>query len=416
MSQLSRFFFLLLSCIALVGPYTAQAQRSPYAIQRHFKTKIAPGAVALSQNEIECLMAEACRAENCEDYSQALSVYERVYDLAPCSCEAAEALYQSAKIYDYRNQFRSSFELYNKLAQNHPNYPRFNQVIASQFQIATRLMEGERHHYFGLVPGFRSYEESVKCFEDIVKNAPSSHYAPLSLLNIGLLARANDKPEEAVDALDRLINEYPTSNLIPSTLVELGDTYASLVRGPGYDQGATLDAAQNYETFLILFPNHPEVPCVKEKFLSMIDTYAQSKLMMGDFYYRFRNNCTAALIFDKEVLTIAPESDAAELSKDQIDRIEAGIPPPLTPVDRIFGRYKKAQFRSEETQVGIESLNIDPIWDEESPDDDPCYDKPDTSSCETCVTEDQEDIGSNQNSTQSSRSDISEGTTPKSTL
>jgi outer membrane protein assembly factor BamD len=61
--------------------------------------------------------------------------------------------------------------------------------------------------------------------------------------------------EEAIDALDRMINNYPQSLLAPDAYLKLGETHASLVQGPEYDQTSTKEAITYFQDFMILFPN-----------------------------------------------------------------------------------------------------------------------------------------------------------------
>jgi outer membrane protein assembly factor BamD len=59
----------------------------------------------------------------------------------------------------------------------------------------------------------------------------------------------------------------------------------------------------------------------------MEDLLARSRLNLGDFFYGYRSNNTAALVFYNETITIAPESEAAEEARARIADIEAGIQP-----------------------------------------------------------------------------------------
>jgi hypothetical protein len=56
----------------------------------------------------------------------------------------------------------------------------------------------------------------------------------------------------------------------------------------------------------------------------MEDLLARSRLNLGDFFYGYRSNNTAALVFYNETITIAPESEAAEEARARIADIEAG--------------------------------------------------------------------------------------------
>ena len=134
-------------------------------------------------------------------------------------------------------------------------------------------------------------------------------------------------PENAIDALDRLINYYPQSMLASDAYYNTAQTYSSLVNGAEYDQGSTRQAISYYEDFLILFPQSSYLGEVESNLATMEDLLARSRLNLGDFFYNYRSNNTAALVFYNETITIAPESEAAEEARARIADIEAGVQP-----------------------------------------------------------------------------------------
>ncbi|HQU09295.1 MAG: hypothetical protein B7X06_02640 [Verrucomicrobia bacterium 21-51-4] len=281
------------------------------------------------------------------DFGNALDLYKKVWKNYPESLFAPEALYQSGLIRVQKHQYADASELFNKILQEYPDYPRFNEVIQDQFDLATEMMKGARPHYFGIIPGFRREEDAIKYFEDVVKNDPYGRngYAPMALMNIAILSENDGKKEEAIDALERLIDTYPQSPLACEAYIKLGDVYASLVQGPQYDQGATRDSIKYYEDFIILFPKNPKVKEVEVKLAKMRDIWAQSKTVVGNFYYERRNNPQAAIRFYNEAKTVDPDSQAAKEAQAGIDKIMAGVPPPQTPIDFLFGRYEEPTIK-----------------------------------------------------------------------
>lgn len=311
------------------------------------------GEMVTARNGLDAMNKAKIEEEKGND-SGALKLYKKVYTEYKTSVLAPEALYQSGLIYKKRHQFSDAFKLLQQIITNYPDYPKFNQVIDEQFAVAALLQKGKRPYYWGIIPGFRDYGAAVNYFESIIKNAPFTKYAPMALMNLGMLAKERNKPEDAIDALDRLINDYPKSDLAPEAYVLLGDTYASLVRGPAYDQGYTKEAIATYEDFLILYPSNERVKDVEEKLLKMRDIEAKNRLLMGDFYYLYRNNPKAALVFYNETITVHPQSDCAKKAQEQIDLIHKGVPAPKTIVDSIFGRYEEPSEPAYLDQAEIE--------------------------------------------------------------
>ena len=130
-----------------------------------------------------------------------------------------------------------------------------------------------------------------------------------------------------IDALDRLVNNHAESILAPDAHLKLASIYASLVKGNMYDQGATLEAINYYEDFLILYPESHLVGEAEKALTQMREIYAQSKLRTANYYYIYRKNQRAAINFYNETITVAPNSEAAKIAKTKIEAINRGERP-----------------------------------------------------------------------------------------
>jgi outer membrane protein assembly factor BamD len=95
------------------------------------------------------------------------------------------------------------------------------------------------------------------------------------------------------------------------------------VAGPRYDQGSTREALSFYDDFLILHRNHPRVAEAEEGALRMRTVLAQSKIELGDWYFRHRSNYTAARVFYNEAITAFPNSEVAETARRKIAEVDA---------------------------------------------------------------------------------------------
>jgi outer membrane protein assembly factor BamD len=284
-------------------------------------------ATSANQQQATTLLAIAKEKYEAGNLSSAKRTLKKLIKKYPTSSSTGEALTLRARIYMSKGLWIKGFNDLQRVIVEHPDYENFDRVIADQFDCATALMEGARGRILWVFPGFKQYGTSAKQFEQIVRNAPYSDYAPLALMNIALVSEITDEPEEAIDALDRLINYYPQSMLASDAYYNLAKTYSDLVQGYEYDQGSTRRAISYYEDFLILFPNSSYTGEVEANLREMENLLASSRLNLGDFYYYFRNNNTAALVFYNETITIEPESDAAEEARQRIQDIEAGIRP-----------------------------------------------------------------------------------------
>jgi len=279
------------------------------------------------------LMNKAREAEERKSVGSAISAYAKVAKRYPNSIYAPEALYRSAKLRLTRNEFFKAFEDYQGVVGRYPNTKRFNEIVGEQYRIASALLDGARNRTWGWLPGFRNREKGIEYFEFVLLNAPFSDYAPLALMNIARGHQKLRQPEEAIDALDRMINTYPQSLLAPDAYLKLAQSHATLVEGPFYDQASTKQAVTYFEDFMILFPSDPNIAGAAKGLDGMKVMLAESKMKIGDFYLYKRNNFKAAKVFYNEAITAYPDSEVARRAKLRLVEVEAGAEGKPVPPD-----------------------------------------------------------------------------------
>jgi len=273
------------------------------------------------RNALE-LMNKGRRAEDRGNLRAALKAYKKVINKYGTSIYTPEALYRSAKLYLERKQYAKAFDAFQGIVTRYPNSPRFNEIIGEQYRIASAMIDGARSYYWGFIPGLPDRPKGIQQFEIILLEAPYSDYAPLALMNV---ARGHQKlrnTEEAIDALDRMINNYSQSLLTADAYLKLAQTHASLVDGPYYDQASTEEAITYFQDFMILFPGDPSVSVADTGLDNMRTVLAQSKMKMADFYFYKRDNYTAARVFYNEAITVYPNSAVADIAKQRLAEVE----------------------------------------------------------------------------------------------
>ena len=304
---------------------------------------LSPFVSSAEGQNAKALMDAARRAEDAGQSGKALKTYNKVAKKYGASVYAPEALFRSAKFYEQRRQYTKAFRNLQRIIAEHPAYPRFNDVLAAEYRIADKLVGGARPRYFGLIPGFRQREKGIEFLEQVVTNAPYGEYAALSLMNAAqAYTKAGDR-DASIDALDRMINNYPESFLTPDAYLKLAAAQASITQGPPYDQASTQLALTYFQDYLILYPGDAEAAVANKGFNDARTMLAESKMTMGDFYYKYRSNYKAAKIFYNEAITIYPDSPVAERARGllaKIEKIESGEEPAGDP-DRPGPRGKR---------------------------------------------------------------------------
>ncbi|MDR2512981.1 MAG: tetratricopeptide repeat protein [Puniceicoccales bacterium] len=282
---------------------------------------------------------EARREQNAGSNSSALSLYKKITEDYPGTEFAAEAFFQRGNIYYTRNQFTNSFQNYEDLIHKHPEDIRFDQVIAAQFTIASDIKDGARPYLWGWMPWFRNTVEALDFFEKVNRNAPYGEFAARALYSKGLLAVDEGKTEEAIDAFERIIHNYPSAPEVPEAYLSLANTYENDIPGAEWDQGATRLALEYYSEFIIRFPSHPKAKEAVEGLSRMRETLAKNRYDLALLYYEEHNNARAAAIYFNEAINAAPESTTAQDARKKINDIRDGKLANRGIMDWIFGRY-----------------------------------------------------------------------------
>lgn len=291
---------------------------------------LSPFVSSAEGKNAKVLMDAGRRAEDAGEIGKAMSAYKKVIKKYGSSVYAPEALFRTAKHYEDQRRFSKAFNNLQRIITEHPSYPRFNDVLGAEYRIADKLVKGTRPLYFGLIPGFRQREKGIEYFEQVVTNAPYSEYAPISLMSASqAYTKAGDR-DASIDALDRMINNYPESFLAPDAYLKLAGAQASITQGAPYDQASTQLALTYFQDYLILYPGTADASVANKGFNDSRIMLAESKMTMGDFYYKYRSNYKAAKVFYNEAITIYPDSPVAERARRnlaKIEKIESGEQP-----------------------------------------------------------------------------------------
>lgn len=269
-------------------------------------------------------MNKARNAEESGSTHSAFKTYERIAKRYPNSIYAPEALYRAALMHLKRKEYTKAFDDFQQILARYPNTRRFNEIVGEQYRIASALLDGARGRmFFGLLPGFKQRDKALEYFETILANAPYSDYAPLALMNIARGHQKLGNTEDAIDALDRMINSYSQTLLAPDAYLRLAQTHSSLVDGPYYDQASTKESITYFTDFMLLFPADSNIAAAEKGLDGMKTMLAESKMKIGDFYFYKRSNYKAARVFYNEAITAYPESAIAAKAKAKLVEVEA---------------------------------------------------------------------------------------------
>ena len=312
------------------------------------------------ENEAKRWFLEANKLQKAGSLRKALGLYEKFSQRRSDAMVALqgerikigpESLYRASILRERKGDWQKGFEHLRLIAQAYTDYD-FERVAESLMRLAERLAKDDLPRKWGVFPRFRSGSQDRIRLDEIASLARGPRFAPRALMALAEIALRDDKEEEAVDALERIVNLYPENYMAEKAYFMLAKFYEERVSGPAYDQGSTLKALNFYEDYLILYAKPPpqsihedvksfkaRVQASKERFASaeegrnkMRQTLAESKLEVAQyiekygkyFLVRWRElGNRPALQFYNEAINSAPESDAARIAEKKVEELRA---------------------------------------------------------------------------------------------
>ena len=271
------------------------------------------------------LMNKARADEEKGSLRAAVKAYEAVARKYQGSVYAPEALFRAAGLLARQKRYYDAFGDYQQMLRRYPNSRRFDDAIGELYRIAVKLLDGAHNWAWGWLPMPSNRPKAAEYMQVIVIDAPYSDYAPLALMDEARGFQQEKETDEAIDALDRLVNTYPQSVLAPLAYLKLGDLNASMTEGPKYDQASTKQAMTYYEDFMILYPGDSGIGLAAAGVDRMKTILSQSKIYIGDYFFYKRLNYTAAKVFYNEAITAYPDSGPARVAKKRLSDLDAKV-------------------------------------------------------------------------------------------
>lgn len=269
-----------------------------------------------------------------KDYSLAIKSSRRVVKVWPLSDYAPRAQYLLGRSYEGKGNDEKAFKAYQTLLERYPKFGSAQEVLERQFEIANRYLAGKWFRLWGTIPFFPSMEKTVAMYEQIVRNGPFSPVAPRAQMNIGA-ARENqtsffnriDPFQEAVVAYEKAADRYHDNPGIASeALFKAGMAYYRQARKADYDQSVAQQAYATFSDFIVLYPNHEQVPEAQALMAELRTEQARGFFLTARYYDR-RGKLPAAMIYYNETYVQDPNGPYAPRARERLAelRTQAGM-------------------------------------------------------------------------------------------
>jgi len=358
-------YFSFLICILLHGFYQANANpRAPKGTDE-IKTYLFPGTGFFIKNrdpyddhEAKGWFLEAIELQRADKLSDALKLFEKFtkrrsdliinFENSPILV-APESIFRAAMIREKQGDWKKAFDHLVIIARAYVKYD-FERISSALMQLAEKIATEDLPKKWGVIPRLRSGADDQARLNQIVKLSRGPKFAPRALMVLAEISLKDDKSDDATYALERLINFYPKHYLSEKAYFMLAEINRSLISGPSYDQGATLDALNYYEDYLIFYSEGivqgldeelsdfeiRKNEAIERKRLAILgrqqmrENLAMSQLEIGRYVENYgkyfllhwkKLGNQPALQFYNQAITTAPESNAAREAEKSVAKL-----------------------------------------------------------------------------------------------
>jgi outer membrane protein assembly factor BamD len=269
--------------------------------------------------------AQLMKAESLEkagQYHRAAVAYYLLTRKFPRSGAAAEAQIKAADMAFAASDYDHAYALYNEYLSKYPKGEEFDQALEGMYNVGQKFLEGARRQLFG-VKTFPSMARAQQIFENIVKTAPFSKWAPLAEFYAGQSLEKQEQPDQAIADYQEVISRYPTDPAAADAQYQIGYVYFVQSR-TAYDTAAAEKAQEAFEDFLARYPTSEKAPQAQDN-IKTLQNHVNSGAVQIAKYYDKKKNYKAAVIYYEEVIQEQPGTADAKSAQARIDAIKAKV-------------------------------------------------------------------------------------------
>lgn len=258
-----------------------------------------------------------------QDFKRSEQEFTRLVSKYPDSDLAPEAQYYAGRSFEELGKYYFAFENYQKTVENYPHTGRMDELIEREYNIAGIYQAKDAPRLMNLELNV-SLNRAITIYKKVIENSTFGKYADQSYFNMAQCYRRARKYNEAVDAYDRLITDYPQSSLIEESKYELAATMYEASLDPEYDQESTDEALRKFERI----SRTTAIPSIAKEADQAINVLkgrkADSVVKIAEFYEK-QGKYESAIIYYRDVIEKYPDSEAVGVARQRIELLEKRV-------------------------------------------------------------------------------------------
>ncbi len=265
----------------------------------------------------------AMRFYDNNDFKRAAEEFVRLTQHYPDSDIAPEAQYYAGRSYEEIGKYWFAYENYQKTVDNYPYTRRMDEIIEREYNLAGLFKEKGEPKLMDLELSI-SLDRAIIIYGKVVENAPFGPLADKALFAQADCYRRIRKYDGAVDAYEKIVNDYPESRLGTEARYQLAYTKYEASLDPEYDQESTEQALEDFERIKKTTPV-PSIATEAGKVLDELKTKKAESTMKIAVFYERQKKYKAAIIYYQDVAGKFPDTEAAKVAREKISKLEQRI-------------------------------------------------------------------------------------------
>ncbi|NQT32819.1 MAG: outer membrane protein assembly factor BamD [Candidatus Omnitrophica bacterium] len=265
----------------------------------------------------------AMRFFKLNDFKRSADEFMRLTKYYPDSDLAPDAQYYAGRSYEELGKYYAAFINYQKTIDNYPYTRRMNEIIRREYNIANIFQTTEVHKVLDMELSL-ALDRAITVYNKIVENAPFGEYADKSLYKMAECYRRAKKYKKALEAYERLMSDYPESDLVTEARYQFAYTKYEASLDPEYDQESTEEALREFQQIA----KTTAIPAVAEEAEKVFDELkekkAESEFKIAKFYER-GGKYKSALIYYNEIVGKFPGTKAGEEAAERITYLKEKV-------------------------------------------------------------------------------------------
>ncbi len=164
-------------------------------------------------------------------------------------------------------------------------------------------------------------EKAIEIFIKIIENIPYSSYADNAQFMIGSCYKKLEQYNEAVEAFQKLTQEYPASDLTEKAKYEQAQCMYLASLKADYDQEPTDEAIQEFKKYSLKSLDK-ELKIEADQTIALLEEKKAASIFKSAEFYEKQKKYKSARIYYHEILEKYPETSYALLAKIRLEYID----------------------------------------------------------------------------------------------